>query len=535
VRLLERDHPLDVLIERARRAADGHGGLVLVAGEAGIGKTVLLRTFAASIRATAQPLWGLCDPLTTPRPLGPLRDVAAELDAGVSALLAEGAPQHDIFAAVLDALRGRARVLIVEDLHWADQATLDLVRYLARRVHGLPLLLVLSYRDSVGAEHPLRPVLGDLVSSPDARRLQLVPLSRTAVAELLSDHPLDPDDVHRRTAGNPFFVSQILAQPESPLPESVRDAVIARTAALPAPARRGLELLSCAPEGVSGELLAALKVPVGLVETLTDTGLVDRRGPGLAFRHEIARTAVLQATPPGVEAALHLTMIEALERIGGEASVLVHHADAAGDVPRILRYTPAAAVEAAGSGAHREALACYELALRHVGEDRAARAALFEGMSEQLYVSDRLAEAIEVRTRALELHRELGDHLAVGVAHRALSALAWYAADRGAAEHHDRESVGILQDAGDHRELGYSLANRAYLAAQRGAATEAVRDGGLARDIADELDDDLLWATAAVPVAVTRLLEGHLEARADLLDAADTGGAGTWARVQAPG
>jgi len=118
--------------------------------------------------------------------------VTDELDAEVSALLRASAVQHEIFAAVLDALRVRPRVLVVEDLRWADEATLDLVRFLARRIVGLPLLLVLSYRDAVGPDHPLRPVLGDLVSAPEARRLQLAPLSRAAApyppAPVFADH-----------------------------------------------------------------------------------------------------------------------------------------------------------------------------------------------------------------------------------------------------------------------------------------------------------------------------------------------------------
>ncbi|HEX5810912.1 MAG TPA: AAA family ATPase, partial [Pseudonocardia sp.] len=197
MRLLEREHPLDLLEERAQRSVAGVGSVVLVAGEAGIGKTVLLRAFVE--RARAQPLWGMCDSLSTPRPLGPLRDVADELGPAVPALLRGTAAQHEIFAAVLDALRSRPRVFVVEDLHWADEATLDLVRFLARRIAGLPLLLVLSYRDAVGVDHPLSPVLGDLVASPGACRLQLTPLSRSAIATLVDGHGLDAADVHRRT------------------------------------------------------------------------------------------------------------------------------------------------------------------------------------------------------------------------------------------------------------------------------------------------------------------------------------------------
>ena len=155
MRLLEREHPLDVLADRAREAVTGRGSVVLVAGEAGIGKTVLLRALVERLRPAAPPLWGMCDSLSTPRPLGPLRDVADELGSPVPALLRGPAAQHEVFAAVLDALRARPRVFVVEDLHWGDEATLDLVRFLGRRIAGLPVLLVLSYRDALGVGHPL--------------------------------------------------------------------------------------------------------------------------------------------------------------------------------------------------------------------------------------------------------------------------------------------------------------------------------------------------------------------------------------------
>ena len=425
---------------------------------------------------------------------------------------------------MLDALQSRACALVVEDLHWGDEATLDLVRFLARRIGTLPLLLVLSYREAVGAAHPLRAVLGDLVGAPDARRLQLTPLSRAAVAELLDGHRLDPVDVHARTAGNPFFVSQILAQPDSPMPESVRDAVVARTAALTPEERRALELLSCTPEGVSGTLLAALDVPPATVEALGATGLLDRRGRGVAFRHEIARSAVLGAVPPGAEPALHTRMIEALEAAGGDASVLAHHATAAADVPRILRYAAAAAADAARSGAHREAVAFYELALRHLGDDDpAARAAVLEALAVELYLTDRLDAAIAARTQALELRRALGDVVAVGEGHRALSLFDWYAADRRVSVQQDEAAISILSDAGEPRALGYALANRAYLAAGRGDLATGLQAGHDAQRIADELADAALHTTASIGVALVRLNGGDPAARSDLFAARDAG------------
>ena len=307
----------------------------------------------------------MCDSLSTPRPLGPLRDVADELGPTLPALLRGTAAQHEIFAAVLDALRAGPRVLVVEDLHWADEATLDLVRFLARRIAGLPLLLVLTYRDALGGRPSVERGAGRpgllagcapaAIGSAEpaggrrdarwagARRGRRAPPDRRAIRS--SSARFSPN---RSRRCRPAF-----GTPCSPGSPGWRPS-----------ARHSLELLSCAPEPVSRELLDALDVSTTTVGVLAATGLVDRRGRGVAFRHEIARSAVLEATTPGVEPALHAAMIDALEAIGGDPSVLAHHAAAAGDVARILRYAPAAAAESSRSGAHREAVAFYETALR---------------------------------------------------------------------------------------------------------------------------------------------------------------------------
>ncbi|GEL24677.1 LuxR family transcriptional regulator [Pseudonocardia sulfidoxydans NBRC 16205] len=527
MQLLEREHHLGVLGDGARRAATGAGSVVLVAGEAGIGKTVLLRAFAEQAREQLQPLWGMCDSLSTPRPLGPLRDVAHDLGDPVPDLLRGAAAPHEVFTAVLDALRGRPRMLVVEDVHWGDEATLDLVRFLGRRIAGLPLLLVLSYRDALGVDHPLSPVVGDLVSTPDARRLQLTPLSRNAVAELFAGSGADPADVHHRTAGNPFFVSQILAQPDSPLPASVRDAVLARVASLDAGARQCLELLSCTPEPVTRELLGALAVPTATVGVLAATGLVDRHGDGVAFRHEIARSAVLEAIAPGSEAALHAVMIEALEAVGGDPSVLAHHAAAAGDAERVLTYAPVAGEDASRAGAHREAVAFFETALRHVAgapRETAVRAWLLEAMALDLYLSDRLRDAITAREQAIELRAAAGNTDAVGAGHTALAGFFWGAADRASAEHHADAAVEILAAGDNRRALGFALCKQGFLAAWRGDAGAVARAGEQVDVIAAELGDDVvLRSTASIGTAVTRLLQGDVSGRADLVAAMQVG------------
>ncbi|HEX6912177.1 MAG TPA: AAA family ATPase, partial [Longimicrobium sp.] len=239
--LLERGDPLLELGRLLGEADAGAGRLAFVAGEAGIGKTSLVRRFGQLVRDRATVLTGGCDPLSTPRPLGPLLDVAPRLP-GASVRISEG--KDTLFRDVLDALGGGGRplVLVFEDLHWADEATLDLVRFLARRIEDRRALLIGTYRDDeVGAGHPLRLVLGDVATAPAVRRLVLRPLSPGAVGALAAGSGMDAGALAERTGGNPFFVTEILAAAGERIPGTVRDAVLARAARLPEPARAVLD------------------------------------------------------------------------------------------------------------------------------------------------------------------------------------------------------------------------------------------------------------------------------------------------------
>src|SRR3954470_15520801 len=204
--VLEREVPLAALREAV--AAPG-GSVVLVTGEAGIGKTSLVRAFAATTRA--QVLLTACDDLRAPRTLGPLRDILVLND--------------DPFSALLEAL-ARVDVLVVEDVHWADDATLDVLAYAARRIESLGAVLVLTFRDEPQAA--LQRLLG-VVASVRHLRLELAPLSQAAVASLAGT---DGTTLHKVTGGNPFFVTEALAAAAGSVPASVTDAVLARVGRL---------------------------------------------------------------------------------------------------------------------------------------------------------------------------------------------------------------------------------------------------------------------------------------------------------------
>ena len=192
VELLERSAELEALEGHlAAVRAQGRGRLVLVAGEAGIGKTALVRAFCERARPS-RVLWGACDALFTPRPLGPFVDIADDVGGELSAMVAEGAAAGALLGALTRSLRGRPPdVVVLEDLHWADEATLDVLRLLARRIELLPALVLATYRDDeIDPRQPLRMVLGELPSG-SAARLALAPLSAQGVAELAGL----PDDI----------------------------------------------------------------------------------------------------------------------------------------------------------------------------------------------------------------------------------------------------------------------------------------------------------------------------------------------------
>ena len=234
--LLERSEDLATLAGRLAAVTESaRGQLVLVRGEAGIGKTALLSQFCQGVGRSVRVLWAACDPLFTPRPLGPLLDVARETTGELRVRVESGAQPHEVTIALMGELEAPApTVMVLEDIHWADEATLDVLRLLARRLEAIPALLLASYRDEqLHRAHPLRIVLGELPAGGAVSRHELRPLSRDAVARLAEDTTLDPDDLHHRTAGNPFFVTEVLAAGTAPESRRFARAGTDRVAASP--------------------------------------------------------------------------------------------------------------------------------------------------------------------------------------------------------------------------------------------------------------------------------------------------------------
>jgi DNA-binding CsgD family transcriptional regulator len=491
--LLERDDFLDTLRATLAKVKEGRGRLIVLAGEAGVGKTALVRRFCADLGGDIRVLAGACDALFTPRPLGPLADVAEETGEPLASLVAGGARPHEVVAALLDELRTQPTVLVLEDLHWADEATLDVLRLLGRRIEVTPALVLVTYRDDeLEATHPLRIVLGGLGTGAGVDRLRLQPLSREAVRLLSEPHGVDGDELHRRTGGNPFFVTEVLRAGGDDIPPTVRDAVLARVAGLTPEARRLLETVAVMPEHAELRLLeAAAADELERLDECLASGMLEEVGAAVGFRHELARLAIEESIAPNRRRALHAEILGVLALLPApDYARLAHHAEGAGDVEAVLRFAPAAADRAAELGAHREAAAQYARALRFGdGLSSEERAELLERRSRECYLTDQSLEAIEAAQDALERYREVGDRRKEGDALRWLSQILWCPGRVAESEQAGRRAVALLERLPPGRELAVAYCNLSELCGNGARLDEARAWGERGLELARHLDE----------------------------------------------
>jgi len=508
--LLERDRELSELAQAAHEAAAGEGGLVLVSGEAGIGKSSLVRALRGLLPAQARLLVGHCDDLGTPRTLGPFRDLVGQVGVELTRALAEGGERDAMLAALRAELdwAGHPTILVVEDVHWADEATLDVLGYLARRIAELPAVLVLTYRDDeLTREHPLQQLLGQASASGRVQRLPLRRLSPDAVRWLSAPGRVDADEVFAMTSGNPFFVTEVLAAGDGDrVPSTVADAVLARVRRLDPASQGALDQLAVVPSTVERWLVDAL-VPGGLaaLAVAEEHGLLTVSPASVAFRHELARRAVADSLPVARRVELNRRVLHALVgREDADLARIVHHAAEAGDSDAIVRHGPAAARDAAGAGAHREAVAHYRLVLRHRERFPPAELAeLLEGYAVECYTVG-ATEAPIVESEAVELRRSLGNQRALGADLRWLSRMQYWAGDRAAAERSAAEAIAVLEAAGDRRLLALALSNQSQLHMLAYRATDCVAVGERAVALAREVGDAAILSHALLNVGSAR-------------------------------
>jgi DNA-binding CsgD family transcriptional regulator/tetratricopeptide (TPR) repeat protein len=487
--LLERAGDLALLREVLRAAADRRGSVVLLSGEAGIGKSSLLQTWVAEPGTEARLLLGWCDDFLTRRALGPFHDVARSTGGSLADAVAS-ADTGAVFDAVLEQLNDplRPTALILEDVHWADEATLDVVRYVGRRIQRLPATLVLSYRDDDLAEdHPLWGVLASLPSQV-VHRVPLRPLSTAAIGSLTAGTDLDARAVFDLTGGNPFFVVEV-AHEGSTLPASVAEAIQARVHALPPAARAAVELLSVVPDGIRSDLRDALGLAPGPLADAERRGVLTVDGAVVRFRHELTRRAVRASLPVATRVAHHERILDRLVALGADEVAILHHATAAGRGEVVAAHGPEAAAVAFRAGSFREADSHQANVLVHADLLEAEQhAALLEQRAWTLYNLHRPDEALEAAAAAVVRRAELDDPVAHARALIAASRMHFMVNDPHAAIATVEQAVELLEAHGDVEERAEGLVAR--------ASTYALVEHPA--DLAMELTDDAVRVTAGL-------------------------------------
>jgi DNA-binding CsgD family transcriptional regulator/tetratricopeptide (TPR) repeat protein len=523
--LLERSSELDRLAAFLSAARVGEGRLVLLGGEAGVGKTSLVHAFSESVKPSVRVLIGKCDPLSAPRPFGPLVDIGRAAGGELDRLLQQGAPQVQIFDALLRLLKlgTTPKVVVLEDVHWADEATLDLIRYLAPRLASVVALVIVTYRDDeLGARHPLRVTIGDLATVPAVYRLKLEPLSLNAVRKLAAGSDLDPNLLHLRTGGNPFFVSEALAFQSTGVPPTVRDAVLARAARLSPAGRQTLE--AAAIIGARSELWLVTDVSEAGIEDCLALGMLRSQGGMLNFRHELSRDAIVEAIAPGRHPVIHRAVLHALQQKPhhfNDLARLAHHAAGADDAEAVLAYAPQAAARAAAARAHREAAAQYARALRFAFSlPPGDRAGLLEKYAAECLASNQPEEAVEAVKAAAQIRRTELDRVEEAEDLELLSS-SFNMLGRGAeAVQSCLSAIRILEQLPTTPQLALAYSWLAILRTEAGGRVEAISLGEKATEIAHQTGDAESEVMAALALGEACSYTGDTERARRLIEPA---------------
>lgn len=495
VELLEREP----LLAELRALHELGGRMAFVAGEAGVGKSSLVRAFRAGLLDGTPVHLGFCDALGTPRALGPLYDIAWTSLPPLGEILASGADRYRVFTGFLDLIAATPAVVVVEDVHWADEATLDLLLFVGRRIADLPATVIVTYREEdAGRDHPLRKVLGDLATAGH-QRLTVPRLSPEAVSELAARAGRDGSELYAVTGGNAFFVTEALTAPSGQLPETVRDAVLARAGRLSASAQAVLDATSLVPDRAELPLVREVAAADSTaLDECVDAGMLVLEGATVRFRHELARRAIESTVPAGHAAQLHDRVLAYLAGIDvADPARLAYHAEAAGDAATVLLHAPSAAEKATALGAHREAAAQYARALRYADQSPiAVRADLWDRRADACVHAGALAEALDASATAIDLWRSVGEisRQAVCLARRShlLSRTAQYEAAHSTA----RAAIALLEALPPSAPLALAYAAQARLLMLARDIPAAIEVGKKAVELAERCDDQVTLAKA---------------------------------------
>lgn len=501
--LIERDLFLNTLQEKFAGIAAGEGHCILIAGEAGIGKSSLIRSFCQKRKDDSQIYQGICDALYTPRPLAPFYDVALQMRSDYWQKDVGNTDRVVLFNTFFHELENRRdNVLIVfEDIHWADEATLDFIKFLARRITRVRCLFLLTYRDNeVHSRHPLRNVLGQLPAD-SFTRLQLTPFSREAVEKLSDEKGYSGQDVYSISGGIPFYVNEILASYSPGIPDNIKDSILSVFNRQPAATKKIWEILSATPGGLmTGHLGKIEPLYAAAIEDSLDSKIVLLKADRLFFKHELYRRTIEANMSPLTRIALNKKILEIL--LSGldqdpELERIIHHAKNANEYDLVVHYAPLAARQAASVGSHIEAGRLFLTAIEYYqGSDKDILIAFYEGYAYECYLTNRIKEAITYQEKALAIHKERSDARKTGGCMRFLSRIWWYGGNRREAENYADQAIKVLEHQPSSKEKAMAFSNMSQLKMLSNQPDECIYWGEKAIAIAKELMDEEILSHA---------------------------------------
>ena len=485
--LVERDNFLSMMQKTFDEVITGEGHCILISGEAGIGKTSLIRTFSKEKKEGYQIYFGACDALFTPRPLAPIYDIALQIkddswDTDDRSMLFTG-----IFRELEN--QKKATLIIVEDIHWADEATFDFLKFFIRRITQLHCLLLITYRDNeIHFSHPLRTVLGQL--PPDFfTRLQVTPLSRGAVETMAAEKGYKGKDVYSISGGNPFYVNEILASYSTGIPDNIKDSILSVYNRQNEKTKQVWQILSVIPSGLEVKYLEKLEPYYSeAIQDSLDTKILIMNGQVISFKHELYRRTIETSLSPVIRREINKRMLDILVENSDhskEMERIIHHAKNASENEIVVKYAPLAAREASLVGAHLEAAKLYLTAIEYYREkDKNTLIDFYKAYAYECYLTNQLKEGIIHIGKALSYLEQKNDIVSMSTCLHLLSWLWWFDGNGKKAEDAARKNIELLAN---HPSSGINAMSFAHL--------------GRLKMLSDETEECLYWSEKAMVMA----------------------------------